>query len=365
LRHSWTYSALVVAGCNAAGGDPSTGSAPSAGGGAAVGSTGHGAGDPSCGSGGHSTTVVDIAAGDRMAMAITADRRLWCWGAPYTGVCPVAGDVERPRLLPHTCVDALETNGPRAVIAADGDVVSWGGEVGTSILTIPAAASWIRIASRIAWGEAGRVWTVDRWNTTGSPMSLEPVEAPYNADLAVERDDGTVFLWEGRVFASGVNHAGQLGDGTNQPSEQFLEVPLPLPVVDLSESYGRVIVVLSDGRLFTWGAGPNSTGQPIPDPPTPHQFEGFDRACGVSTYAERACTWSCDGEVWCWGLKPWPAMYRMRDLEPARKVAVTSASPTCALKMDGTVWCRGLEGRGGGDPPEDGSATQVIFPDDG
>src|SRR5215471_20660176 len=112
----------------------------------------------------------------------------------------------------------------------------------------------------------------------------------------------------GNVYAWGANTAGQLGDGTNNPSYTPNFVPLS-GIVSVAAGGGSTslefsLAVASDGTAFAWGyngQGQLGLGNTNPGPTSPTQIPGFSGALMVVAGANFAAALKKDGTVWAWG----------------------------------------------------------------
>ena len=120
------------------------------------------------------------------------------------------------------------------------------------------------------------------------------VESPDKLNLskfslcAATWESSTLIDRDGHVFTSGTGNRGQLGHG---PQITTSVLPRLIPgfppsgtrVTDLAASMGHTVAVLSDGRVYGWGAGrKGQLGQPATDCWMPRKIEG------VSFHAVRA-----------------------------------------------------------------------------
>jgi alpha-tubulin suppressor-like RCC1 family protein len=112
----------------------------------------------------------------------------------------------------------------------------------------------------------------------------------------------------GNVYAWGANTAGQLGDGTNNPSYTPNFVPLS-GIVSVAAGGGSTslefsLAVASDGTAFAWGyngQGQLGLGNTNPGPTSPTQIPGFSGALMVVAGTNFAAALKKDGTVWAWG----------------------------------------------------------------
>ena len=62
---------------------------------------------------------------------------------------------------------------------------------------------------------------------------------------------------DGALWAAGENRWGQMGEGyaITAPQGGWVQVPAPGAVADVAGTTGRLLVLLTDGSLWTVGAG--------------------------------------------------------------------------------------------------------------
>ncbi|MQY10208.1 hypothetical protein SRB5_03150 [Streptomyces sp. RB5] len=186
--------------------------------------------------------VTDIAAGSGHSLAVASDGRLFAWGSNWAGQLGV-GDTN-DRLTP-------------VELTLPGDV---------TVTTIAAGAEHsLAVASDgrlFAWGSN---WTGQLG--VGDETSRDtPVEVPLPGDVTVagiaagDRHSLAVAS-DGRLFAWGSNAFGQLGVGDRDYRITPVEVTLPgnVTVTDIAAGLGHSLAIASDGRLFAWGL--NIAGQ--------------------------------------------------------------------------------------------------------
>ncbi|MCK5161111.1 MAG: hypothetical protein KAQ99_06005, partial [Candidatus Aureabacteria bacterium] len=77
---------------------------------------------------------------------------------------------------------------------------------------------------------------------------IKTIEAGHNHSLALKSDDGTVWAW-------GYNGYGQIGIGSDIPSEQPIPVQVPglAGIIDIAGGGSHNLAVKSDGTVWAWG----------------------------------------------------------------------------------------------------------------
>jgi alpha-tubulin suppressor-like RCC1 family protein len=218
----------------------------------------------------------------------------------------------------------------------------------------------------------------------GDGTLSEPVATPVAITL-----DGTPWLvasgqahtcaalQEGGVRCWGAAESGQLGHGATPPSE-----PLPVAVTDVPDAVSALAcgarftcVLRSDYTVWCWGdnaAGqlgngtidPSAVAVPVADLPGAWSISaGFAHACAVTSA----------GRVACWGdnaagqLGDGTSMHRVRPVVISFPeypwITAAGGAHTCALGYTGTVYCwgRNADGQlGTGDLDARAAPTEVV-----
>ena len=147
---------------------------------------------------------------------------------------------------------------------------------------------------------------------------------------------------DGRLFAKGLAHRGQYGDGLLTPTPGF--VATASDAVAVRAHTGHAIYLRRDGVVL--GTGGNRYG------PLSHHGLGdkadrwgpiFDGACAIATGSRHSVAIRGDGSLWVWG--------EGFGIEPRRlqgEVIATAAGDTATLALgaDGSLW----QWEGGGAP---------------
>ena len=123
--------------------------------------------------------------------------------------------------------------------------------------------------------EGGRVMSLGS-NTLGqlglSPAAVASSETYRSADFSgtarkVVCVGRTSFVVDdsGALWAAGENRWGQMGGGyaDTAPQGGWVQVSCPGPVADVAGTTGRLLVLLTDGSLWTVGAGGSQTLEPL------------------------------------------------------------------------------------------------------
>ena len=300
---------------------------------------GHATPEPVSGIGGR---VTQIAASNSNGYALTADGKVWAWGAGGqgelgSGATPRFSDkAVAVRFPPGVRIAALANPMPfDAGLAIDtrGDVWGWGANTGHA-LCLP---------------DTGPVVTPRR-------LPLRDVT------LATGARSHSLFLAHGRVVACGDNAAGDLGNGTLRPSARPTPV-VGLPgghVVDLVSSWQGSGALMANGAYFDWGF--NAQGQlgdgttrnsPVPvrvhlPAAVERVFQGGSNAANGQTLAMLA-----NGSIWAWGDGTWGQLGNGTYRSSARPVRVrtprgvrftnvaTGGYASYAIARSGALWSWG------------------------
>ena len=190
---------------------------------------------------------------------------------------------------------------------------------------------------------------------TAAP-STPGVAEGFGHTLAVDRF--------GNVYAWGNNGAGQLGDGTTNPSLVPIAVPGLAGIVDVAAGddtnmNGSSFAVRSDGVVFAWGyngQGQLGLGNTNPGPMSPTQIPSFSGVLSVSAGEDFAVALKKDGTVWAWGDNTdgqlgegdnFPSSSPLQVPGLSNIVKVTAGVlQALALRADGAVFAWGFNNKG-------------------
>jgi alpha-tubulin suppressor-like RCC1 family protein len=207
-----------------------------------------------------------------------------------------------------------------------------------------------------AWGQ-GNDGQLGVGSTANSSVPL-PVALPGGVTpIAVSEGYGTSLAVgaDGRVYAWGANQFGQLGDGTTAESRTPGPVSLPggVAATAVSEGRGASLALSANGRVYAWGLnqagqlgggttkGPARSGHTTcGKKPTAVSLPGGVQATAVSeggSYTSYAL--GANGTVYAWGGDAYrhPVAVSLPGRVKARAVSA-GATTTLALGADGNVY---------------------------
>jgi len=260
------------------------------------------------------------------------------------------GDIPDPTDPPDTFI-AVAASMHTVALGEDGTVWTWG-------------PNW--------WGKLGDGTSIDRHTpvqvqggATGDAFlrNVTAIAAGHGYTVAL-RDDGTVWAW-------GLNHHGQLGDGTTW-IDSHIPAHTPVQVTGLSNmtaisaGHHHTVALRDDGTVWAWGG--NQFGQlgdgTTTDRHTPVQVTGLSNVTAISAGVNHTVALREDGTVWTWGsgllgngiqgdMENMP--YSLTAIQVhggatgdaflSDVIAVAAGgSHTAALRDDGTVWAWGFNG---------------------
>jgi alpha-tubulin suppressor-like RCC1 family protein len=144
------------------------------------------------------------------------------------------------------------------------------------------------------------------------PVRVAGLNGPSVTRLVAAFANSGALLSNGEYFDWGYNANGQLGDGLlHQPSDVPVRVNLPGPVAQVAQggsiwNNGQTLVMLTDGSLFSWGAGGSyQLGNGVPGPePWPVRFYPPAGVTYQSLATGSATSYavSTAGRVYAWGV---------------------------------------------------------------
>src|SRR3989344_5451854 len=283
---------------------------------------------------------VSLSAGVGHTCVVAYNATVWCWGTNSQGqlgdgtindsdvpvqVNAIENAIAVGTGASHTCA-----------LLQDGTVWCWGsntyGQLGDGTTTnrsSPVIVAGLSGVVRMAAGrgqtcavlEIGQVfcWGSDVQGELGDNALFENKTVPVpveNIQSAVEIGAGDfttcAVLREGTAYCWGVNHKGQLGNGSVGGNS-----PLPVQVQNISDALtidsgggllgGHSCVATRGGLLYCWGDDARGQlGNVGADPeyapsPVPVAVSGITNAVAITTALQHSCALLKGGAVRCWG----------------------------------------------------------------
>lgn len=345
-----------------------------------------------------------ISLGEEHTCALSLAGFAYCWGEGADG--RLGDDQTSDRDLPSR-VDGNRVFGSihagdrhTCALTSDGAVFCWGagGRLGTgnsSGAEVPTPIAGTRVFQEITTGKDHTCGFTDMdelycWGSGGSGQLGDGQAANSNALVLVPKPAGALGWLNvaaghthtcaldtaGKAYCWGTNDQGQLGNGTNDPSNSPV-------LVDVSGVNNAAFVWIGAGEKFTcartmngelycWGTnavGQLGLGAAQPNFDTPTQVPGllFQE---VSIGSSHACGLS-GGDTYCWGDSGSGRIgAAMNQNVPTQVVGATFTSVkaggehTCGLLSTNSVECFGENQRGqlGIDNTDDQSSPALVWP---
>ena len=312
--------------------------------------------------------VVEVAAGNGFACALTERGVVACWGRANRG--QVGSEVGDRAVVPTEVSLPEEAHGlvtgaahACALVGAQRQVYCWGENESNQLASVSAGA-FRHIPDRAIGGRIGEI------------RDVKELAAGFDHTCATVGEERRIWCWgaasQSRILGA-IQPIGEFESDT--PSSHPVPIPLSAGgewdagvelvgltgVLEMALGSLHTCVRTAEGVLC-WGA--NYSGQIGVDPaelseasrPTPVSVPGQVRQLVAG--AEHTCALNDRGEVYCWGINFFGELGRdaMDDNYRPGKVAglgsadivqlEAGASHTCVVDGDGDVYCWGFNGRG-------------------
>jgi alpha-tubulin suppressor-like RCC1 family protein len=240
-----------------------------------------------------STKVTAIRAGCAYNLALTSTGGVLAWGFNNEGALGTGttDDAETPAavaLPPGTKIKGISAGFSHSLaVTTTGQVLAWGdnrdGELGDGTtkpqsapipVSLPAGTTVTAVAAgndfSLALTSQGQVWAwgnnvdgeLGDGTTTTSATGSTPVMVKLPTGTKVKSlfagDSFALALTSaGKVLAWGANSSGQLGDGTNAPSDVPVTTKIPsgVTVTAIGAGNSHSLALTSTGQVLAWGDG--------------------------------------------------------------------------------------------------------------
>jgi cysteine-rich repeat protein len=185
-----------------------------------------------------------------------------------------------------------------------------------------------------------------------------PVACRYEIPQASVGGTFSCWMRSGKVWCSGYNQQGQVGNGGNLDVHEPVQVEGIDTAVDLDTGYYHACAVKADGKVWCWGYNNHGEiGQELRrNRNTPHEVINMSNAKSIGTSHYASCAIKHDGSVWCWGYGGYGGLgdgSQESRHQPMRVAEVENATHVgggvyhaCARMSGDTVKCWGYGGRG-------------------
>lgn len=344
-------------------------------------------------------TYTSVSTGYHRTCAVTTDGRGLCWGwnrYGSLGTSDSAATVLAPSLvaLPagerfrHIEAGSYFTS---CGLTESGSVYCWGesGPPGRLLLPSGSVVTQISVgASQVcALTTERHLYCHGDWNSgelgvgdmeyTHVPVRVQLPDSIVPADVSAGIGFTCVVATTGVAYCSGVNAAGQLGNGTTGTSKVFTRVAMPAGVTFTSISAGleRACAVDTAGGGWCWGQNYNGalgddtyahsrSPRPVALPAGAALTDiqtGWYHTCAITTTGSTLCWGSNDQGALGWGQSYGGKTIRTAALPDdvrAERLEVGLAG-TCIASTDGRVFCWGSNLRGS---VGNGTAAPVYSP---
>jgi len=184
-------------------------------------------------------------------------------------------------------------------------------------------------------------------------VDLAAAEGHPNKKVAVGWDHELAIKKDGTVWSWGLNHNGQLGNGTTINQSMPVKVSGLTDIISVSTGYYFSLALRADGTVWTWGN--NGSGQlgdgTVTNRSTPVKVSGITDVIAISGGGNHSLALKTDGTVWAWGsntsgqLGDGTQTNRSTPVQVSGFTNAVSISAgeghSVALRADGTVWAWG------------------------
>jgi alpha-tubulin suppressor-like RCC1 family protein len=321
-------------------------------------------GQQSCGG-----CTMDIRPGNAFACLLREDRTLWCWGdnsQASLGTGDTYGKADPVQIMlpePGPVMDFATGEKLACALSASGKVYCWGGgRLYKTIVALPAGGAVTALAAggrqACATRSDGSVYCWNESDLTPHRITLPAVQAP----VAIGAWHACARTVANEVYCWGDNSRGQLGTGdvanSSTPKRVWWNSEDPATgngIIQLVAGHSHTCAVQGDHTLWCWGD--NQFGQLgngiTSNQPRPYPTFAASTVPGIDVVtlgAFHSCVTDSSGRVWCWGMNISNQLGRSGDpVVPGmveglpESIAGLQAGSfgTCATSVTDIPWCWG------------------------
>ena len=350
--------------------------------------------------------VTAVAAASSHACALLVDGTVRCWGSNGLGELGngslLSSVIPRP-VTGLAGVSALSTRGGHnCALLMDGTLQCWGlnieGHIGNAAdgssvkSSVPVPFSDLTSVGSVSvggthgcglltdrsvecWGAAfyGQLGDGSTGSTADSPVPVRVAGLTGVVAVSAGGAHTCALLMDGTVRCWGSNFAGQLGNGSTNPTSSGVPIPVSglVGIKAVSAGFNHTCALLMGGTVQCWGQ--NSNGQlgnnSIADSSVPSLVTALTNVIAISAGLDHTCAVLTAGSVRCWGKNTDGNLGNGstdNSLVPVSVSALASATAvaagdayTCASLRDRTVQCWGRNTTG---QLGNGSSTGSLVP---
>ncbi len=160
----------------------------------------------------------------------------------------------------------------------------------------------------LAWGDNFDGQLGDGSNTDShTPVAVDLPAGTVATAIAAGDNDSLAVTSTGAIYSWGNNHYGQLGDGSNLPSNVPVKVRLPRgdKAIQVGVSYNYAVALTSAGQVLTWGY--NGSGQlgngyeTASEVPIPVKLPKGTAVRAIANGGYDGLALTASGRIWAWG----------------------------------------------------------------
>jgi len=260
------------------------------------------------------TSTSRAVASDNAVLALRGDGSLWFWGQDVSGESGDGGafgsSVPQAVTFAGKAIAVAAGTAFSAALDDSGAVWRWGANgqiiaqstpskaVSNDITAIAAGSGFLAVLTKV-----GSVY-VEGTTLFGGEASgvYNPVRGFAGVTRLAAGDAALYGLGQdGKVWAAGLNAAGQLGNGSTASSQAAVPVQgISGEVRRIAAGGNRAGAITSDGKVWMWGAGPLGNGGRT-SASTAVQVAGIGDAVDLSVGSELVMVLKADGTVVGWG----------------------------------------------------------------
>ena len=242
--------------------------------------------------------------------------------------------------------------------------------LGTFAVPIATVGATSQAGTVWAWGDNTYGELGNGTNTDSNiPIQVSPPSLPSGVtitNLACGGDFSLALASNGTVWAWGSNSNGELGNGTNADRWAPAQVSLPIGVtiINIAAGWTHSLALASDGTVWAWGSNSNGelgNGTNTPsDIPVQVSLPSGVIITNIAGGASHSLALASNGTVWAWGNNDFGELGNGTNTNSNIPVQVSLPSGlTCtniaggglhslALASNDTVWAWGYSGNDGG-----------------